>query len=673
MKQGIMAPGLLFFLQGQTGLFLMKRRILKFCISAGYALLMRPYVTVKRCLGVDKGGCVVLCYHVIRPQDRQKFTRQMEDLLRYCKPVSLVNRMPLEPAVMHAAVTFDDAFVGVYENALPELIPRKIPCTVFVPAQLLGSMPQWAGLTQRPEPWLRIMNEDELRSLPPDLVSIGSHSMSHPNLKQVDEMTARREFVQSRERLSEIAGRDIRLFAYPYGAHNQTLTRWAVESGYEKVFTLLPRLLRNAEKRHVFGRVGVTPQDWKWEFRLKLMGAYQWLALVTAAKQMIQNLRHKPVKNATAPLARPAAKPDFVIEVDEPDEARWTNIIRQFSDATIYQTWAYEKVRWGERHMSHIVLRQNGCVAAAAQVRVVKTPLLPFGIAYVYWGPLWRVPGREPNPEVAVEMLRALRREYVERRGLLLRVAPREQAGDGKADFRQILESQGFRAGQNGKPYRTFVLDLTPPLEELRKSLRHTWRTNLNKAERQPFEVVVGTSAELYEQFMELYDRMHERKQFIQRVDVGEFKAMQGVLPDRFKMQVMICCLDKEPVVGGVCSAMGDTAIQLFLATTERALEAQGAYRLFWEQIRLLKERQVRYYDIGGVDPEENPGGYRFKAGLSGAMVSHVGDYEVCSRPLNTWMVQSAELVRGRIARRVRPVPVPAAAAAESKDKDKAL
>jgi peptidoglycan/xylan/chitin deacetylase (PgdA/CDA1 family)/lipid II:glycine glycyltransferase (peptidoglycan interpeptide bridge formation enzyme) len=571
---------------------------------------------------------------------------------------------------MHAAVTFDDAFIGVYENAIPEIVARKIPCTIFVPAQLLGTLPKWWGMKQPPDPWLRVMNEQQLLSLPSDLVSIGSHTMTHPNLKLVDEGTARDEFVRSRERLQELTGHPIPLFAYPYGAHNQQLTRWALESGYDKVLTLAPRLWRNTRGQQVIGRILTTPHDWKWEFRLKLRGAYQWQALVSAAKQMAQNWRRTPRKSSIPRPVRCLAKPDYVIEVDEPDEARWTNIIRQFDDATIYQTWAYEKVRWGERHMSHMVLRRNGGVAAAAQVRVVKTPFLPLGIAYVYWGPLWRVPGHEPNPEAASEMLRALRNEYVERRGLLLRIAPREPAGDAGRDFRQILESQGFRARQNGKPYRTFVVDLAPSMEELRKSLRHTWRTNLNKAERQPFEVRTGTSAEMYSQFIALYGRMHDRKQFLQHVDVTEFQAMQEVLPEHLKMRVMICSLDKEPVVAGVCSVIGDTAIQLFLATTERALEAQGAYRLFWEQIRMLKEQRVRYYDIGGVDPDENPGGYRFKAGLSGAMVSHVGDYEASA--VNAWMVQSAEIVRERVARHGRFFSSAAPAATQSKDKDKA-
>jgi hypothetical protein len=37
-----------------------------------------------------------------------------------------------------------------------------------------------------------------------------------------------------------------------------------------------------------------------------------------------------------------------------------------------------------------------------------------------------------------------------------------------------------------------------------------------------------------------------------------------------------------------------------------------------------LKERGVRWYDLGGIDPEGNPGVYHFKKGFSGMDVSQI-------------------------------------------------
>ena len=52
------------------------------------------------------------------------------------------------------AVTFDDAFVSVIDNAPPELAKREMPCTIFVPVAALGRRP--VG------PWKRIMRPDEI-------------------------------------------------------------------------------------------------------------------------------------------------------------------------------------------------------------------------------------------------------------------------------------------------------------------------------------------------------------------------------------------------------------------------------------------------------------------------------------------------------------------------------
>jgi hypothetical protein len=44
------------------------------------------------------------------------------------------------------------------------------------------------------------------------------------------------------------------------------------------------------------GRIGVTPHDWPLEYRLKVIGAYQWLPLAIAAKRWVRRvLRRLPL------------------------------------------------------------------------------------------------------------------------------------------------------------------------------------------------------------------------------------------------------------------------------------------------------------------------------------------------------------------------------------------
>ena len=48
---------------------------------------------------------------------------------------------------------------------------------------------------------------------------------------------------------------------------------------------------------------------------------------------------------------------EYDVEVDGVDEQQWETLLKDFSDATIYQTWSYGAVRWGSENLSHLTLK----------------------------------------------------------------------------------------------------------------------------------------------------------------------------------------------------------------------------------------------------------------------------------------------------------------------------
>lgn len=331
--------------------------------------------------------------------------------------------------------------------------------------------------------------------------------------------------------------------------------------------------------------------------------------------------------------------------VDGVSATEWDALVANFEDATVYQTWAYETVRSGEGRVSHLILKDEGRVIAAAQLRVMRVPVLGCGVAYAFRGPLWRLRGETPSTGRFRQVLRALHSEYVVKRGLLLRLAPNER-DEASGEMAAILESEGFGGVTGSYRHRSLLMDLEPPMEALRKTLRHSWRTNLNKACARDFTFAEGVDDALYAQFLNLYGEMHGRKQFVENVDVNQFRTIQSQLPDPFKLRIAVCSLEGEPVSAAVCDVSGGVAKELFMATSSKALETQGAYRLLWEQIQWLKDHGIRHFDLGGIDPEANPGGYRFKSGLGGWDVQHIGDFEACASVLSRCMVRGAERAR---------------------------
>lgn len=214
----------------------------------------------------------------------------MDMLLHYSVPTSSDRSEPLALGGRYAAVTFDDGYECVLENALPELEKRRIPSTIFVVTEALGRYPFWLSDPWQPLSGERIMSLGQLRALCPDFVTVGSHTLHHPKLTEMDGDDARRELSESRAWLRRMLNREVGLFSFPYGIHSPRLVQRCRDAGYRRVFTITPALAFSGPNEFVTGRVSVEPTDWPLEFRLKLLGAYRWLPLAFSMKKKALSL-----------------------------------------------------------------------------------------------------------------------------------------------------------------------------------------------------------------------------------------------------------------------------------------------------------------------------------------------------------------------------------------------
>jgi len=358
------------------------------------------------------------------------------------------------------------------------------------------------------------------------------------------------------------------------------------------------------------------------------------------------------------------------VEVERTTQADWSQMLDLFDDANFYQTWSYGGVRWGEKNLSHLVLKRGGEVLGIAQLRIVRPTRFKFGMAYLRWGPLFERRGRPLDPEVVINMARALEEEYIEKRKLFLRILPNAFVGSPRA---AVIQS-AFREFtpeplDAGNTDRTFVLDLTPSIEELRRKLDKKWRNQLTSSEKKGLNILAGTGSNEYRIFCQIYNQMRKRKTFESAVDIEEFGRIQENLPESQRMRILICHGGDGPVAGLVASAMGDLAVYLLGATSDDGLSSKGAYLLQWTLIKWLKESGFRWYDLGGINPERNPGVYHFKKGLSGADICRVGPIVACGSIVSSAIVRTSLAMQGAIRRSkaalrfTRPFTQPTAAA----------
>ncbi|MCS6319807.1 MAG: peptidoglycan bridge formation glycyltransferase FemA/FemB family protein, partial [Nitrospira sp.] len=97
---------------------------------------------------------------------------------------------------------------------------------------------------------------------------------------------------------------------------------------------------------------------------------------------------------------------------------------------------------------------------------------------------------------------------------------------------------------------------------------------------------------------------------------------------------------------GVICSAIGSTALYLFGATSTAGVKSRGSYLLQWKQIEQLNKNRVPWYDLHGINPEENPGTYKFKSDLAGdhgRELRFVGQFEACESLLSKVCVRIGE------------------------------
>jgi lipid II:glycine glycyltransferase (peptidoglycan interpeptide bridge formation enzyme) len=183
-------------------------------------------------------------------------------------------------------------------------------------------------------------------------------------------------------------------------------------------------------------------------------------------------------------------------------------------------------------------------------------------------------------------------------------------------------------------------------MPEIRKSLDQKWRNQLNRAEKNNLKIIEGNGDTLYQIFLDLQEEMHDRKKYIPGVDYSEFRDIQKDLPDPLKMKILISEYEGKALTATVGSLIGDTGIYLLGATGNEGMKMKGAYLLQWRFIEIMKESGYKCYDLGGIDPEDNPGVYHFKSGISDKDAYHVGQFEISQSRFSRLIVEGMEGLR---------------------------
>ena len=331
------------------------------------------------------------------------------------------------------------------------------------------------------------------------------------------------------------------------------------------------------------------------------------------------------------------------LRVDDISLDQWPALAARFGDYNYCQCWEYGEALAARQRCEavRLAVEDDGEPVALAAARVKRVPLARTGIAYVSGGPLLTDAAASPAA------LGMIREEMVSRRALVLRVSPRP-IGVEPERVRALYGEAGFIESAGGG-YRTIVLDVSGDLGGIRKGFDQKWRNCLNRSEREGLEVRSGTDDALFGEFAALYGRLLERKTFDAPLDAAFYRELQGRLPDSDKLVVTVAYRTGAAVAGHVASILGDAAVYVLGATNEEGLASKASYLLQWAVIEEARRREMRFYDLGGIDPEANPGVYHFKRGLGGREVTFAGPFEASPGGVKGRAVKALEAAYRRV------------------------
>lgn len=242
-------------------------------------------------------GLRVLLYHRVNPHAFSQlgpvsreitvrpdaFARQLRHLRRNgwraLGPDELLQTVRGEraPQPRECVITFDDGYEDNLIWAEPLLRQHGFAAIVFVTTSRFGQDSGAAGWGHDAPGCGRFLTKAQVQQWLDAGQHLGSHTHTHALAAQQNDAELLEEYRLSRQLLEQDFRRTVRLLAYPDGSFDARAEAAAVRAGYLASFTTTPGINRPGTPAHALRRTEVSASDSFWLFRLKLLGALDWL------------------------------------------------------------------------------------------------------------------------------------------------------------------------------------------------------------------------------------------------------------------------------------------------------------------------------------------------------------------------------------------------------------
>lgn len=341
----------------------------------------------------------------------------------------------------------------------------------------------------------------------------------------------------------------------------------------------------------------------------------------------------------------------MTISFSSPNPQNWNMLLAQLPGAHILQTWEWAclKQAYGWTAQPTLWQDEQGRPVAAAMVLTRSLPnfwrLTGLRVMYVPKGPVcdWN------KPEIYLQVLNDLAVFARKEKAIFLKMDADISQGTGipGSDLdvenpagQQVLEALtrlGWRLSQEQVQFRnTVVIDLSPGAEAILAGMKQKTRYNIRLASRKGISVR-HAGEEDFPALYRLYAETSVRDGFVIR-ERDYYLELWSRFLQAGMLTPLAAVFDDKIIAGLMLFHFAGHAWYIHGMSADEQREKMPNYLLQWIAIQTAANLGCKTYDLWGApdsfdESDEMWGVFRFKEGLGGEVVRHIGAWDFPVRP----------------------------------------
>ncbi len=299
----------------------------------------------------------------------------------------------------------------------------------------------------------------------------------------------------------------------------------------------------------------------------------------------------------------------------------WRQLILKAEKSNLLQSWPYAQATLLTERLvgKFATIHYEDRIVGICQV-LEQRMLRVFHKVRLYRGPLWL---ENHIPEhVEEQFWQEIRKRYPSRPWRFTYFLP--EISDAK-ERRTDLKRLGFKRIDT-EGYSSIWLDLKKPEEELRAGLKSNWRNQLNQSLKKNLSLEIDTEGYHLNWLLTLVE--------IDKL-LKEFKGPSPELVNKLKRFtrdrndfLLFRAIENDVAIGAVLVILHEASATYLVGwNSQEGRKRQAHNFLIWNTILELKKRDIKWLDLGGVNPQEAAGVTAFKRGIGGEEFTLIGSY----------------------------------------------